>query len=78
VRIREIDNNSNSKILILIFYILNYYITLGLEMWTDLKDKRQLLAIGSYLSLELWDYKYFKYKVIMDMFLYAILPSYIL
>ncbi len=45
-------------------------------MWINFKDKRQLLDIELYLNLKLWDYKHFKYKVIIITLRYAISSFY--
>ncbi len=44
-------------------------------MQIDPKDKRQSLVIGLYLSLELWDYKNFKCKDVMNTLRHTIPPS---
>ena len=68
---QKIDSSSN-KLVPLIFSFI--YIALGLEMWIDLKDKKQSLVKGVYLSLELQDYKNFKYKDVMNMLRRTIPP----
>ena len=57
--------------------ILHFKVLLGLKIRIDLKNKRQLLDIGLYLSLKLQDYKHFKYKVIIGILRYIILLSHI-
>ena len=44
-------------------------------MRIDPKDKKQLLVIGLYLSLELRDYKNFKCKDVTNTLRYTVPPS---
>ena len=70
---QRVDSSNNKLVVLLIFSFI--YIALDLETRIDLKNKKQSLVIGSYLSFELWDYKNFKCKDVINTLKCTISPS---